>query len=117
MAFVNETWLESCGKLNGERKHVLACLKDPILERSCDKDGVEYLLFLFFRVSVLPTLFLEFDFFYSFDFNEELLRWIVCVKLAESLPAYDLSRRKIDTLSGDRQPAMLIKLSLTLSHI
>jgi hypothetical protein len=72
VTFVNETWLQSGGKLNGKRKHMLACRQNAILKGSCKKYGMEDFHFLFFDVRVLSTLLLVFDIFYSLKFNQML---------------------------------------------
>ena len=117
MTLVNETWLQIGGKLNGKRKHMLACRQNAILKGSCKKYGMEDFHFLFFDVRVLTTLLLEFDLFYSLNFNQKLFWWIALVKLAKSLSIDKLTRYKIDALDSKWQLAVLIKLGLTLTHI
>jgi hypothetical protein len=69
VASINETWLQSGWKLNGKRKDVLTCCQNAMLERSCNKYGMKDFYFLFFDVSVLTSLLLEFDLFHTFNFD------------------------------------------------
>jgi len=72
MTLVNETRLQIGGKLNGKRKHMLACRQNAILKGSCKKYGMKDFHFLFFDVRVLTTLLLEFNLFYTFKFYQKL---------------------------------------------
>lgn len=79
---------------------MLTCWQYPMLEGSCNKYGVEYLMLFLFGVSMFTSSLLKFDLFNAFNLNNELFCWIALVQLAKCLTIYNLTWCKINALSS-----------------
>ncbi len=77
VASKHEAWLYCGWKLNGKWKDMLTCRQKTLLESCHIKYIVKNLSFSFFCMGVLPSLYIELNLFYTFNFNYELLWWIV----------------------------------------